>query len=78
MLRTFHRWGGLVFIGYVFPNWRMLRILSIGCDISFLIVVRLIRDIERVVYCELSSFLIGGIQLDPQDELLYRELFCFL
>ena len=36
-----------------------------------------IRDIERVVYLELSFFLIGGIRLDPQDELLYRELSYF-
>ena len=27
-LRTFHRWGGLVFIVYVIPNWRVVRILS--------------------------------------------------
>ena len=37
----------------------------------------LIRDIERAVYLELSFFLIGGILLDPQDELLYRELSYF-
>ena len=36
-----------------------------------------IRDIERVVYFELSLSLIGGIQLDLQDELLYRELSYF-
>ena len=28
MLRTFHRWGDLVFIVYVFPNWMVIRILS--------------------------------------------------
>ena len=27
-LRTFHRWGGLVYIVYVFPNWMVIRILS--------------------------------------------------
>ena len=27
-LRTFHRWGGLVFIAYVFPNWMVVRIFS--------------------------------------------------
>ena len=27
-LRTFHRWGDLVFIAYVFPNWMVVRILS--------------------------------------------------
>ena len=36
-----------------------------------------IRDIERAVYSELSFFLIGGIRLDLQDELLYRELSYF-
>ena len=36
-----------------------------------------IKDIERAVYLELSFFLIGGIRLDPQDELLYRELSYF-
>ena len=28
VLRTFHRWGGLVFIAYVFPDWMVIRILS--------------------------------------------------
>ena len=28
VLRTFHRWGGLIFIAYVFPNWMVVRILS--------------------------------------------------
>ena len=28
MLRTFHRLGGLVFIVYIIPNWRVVRILS--------------------------------------------------
>ena len=27
-LRTFHRWGGLVFIAYALPNWMVVRILS--------------------------------------------------
>ena len=36
-----------------------------------------IRDIERAVYLKLSISLIGGIRLDPQDELLYRELSYF-
>ena len=36
-----------------------------------------IRDIERAVYSELSFFLIGGIRLDLQDELLYHELSYF-
>ena len=36
-----------------------------------------IRDIARAVYLELSLSLIGGIQLDLQDELLYRELSYF-
>ena len=36
-----------------------------------------VRDIERAVYLELSFSLIGGIRLDLQDELLYRELSYF-
>ena len=32
MLRTFHRWGGLVFIVYVFPNWMVIKILSYWMD----------------------------------------------
>ena len=36
-----------------------------------------IRDIERAVYSELYFFLIGGIRLDLQDELLYGELSYF-
>ena len=48
MLRTFHRWGGLVFIVYVFPNWMR--------DFLFLSLSDLIRDIDGGVYCELSCF----------------------
>ena len=33
--------------------------------------------IERAVYLEVSFFLIGGIRLDPQDELLYHEISYF-
>ena len=36
-----------------------------------------IKDIERAIYLELSLSLIGGIPLDLQDELLYRELSYF-
>ena len=36
-----------------------------------------IKDTERAVYLELSFFFIGGILLDLQDELLYRELSYF-
>ena len=36
-----------------------------------------IKDIEKVVYFELSLSLIGGIPLDLQDELLYCELSYF-
>ena len=78
MLRTFHRWGGLVFIVYVFPSGMMIRILSHLMGYFLLLSVSdLIRDIERAVYLELYFFLIGGIWLDPQDELLYRELSYF-
>ena len=47
-MRTFHRWGGLLFImddHGNFPNWMMIRIfLPLGEIFSFLIVNRLIRD----------------------------------
>ena len=50
-LGTFHRWGALVFIVYVIPNWRVVRIIShwmgyfMPSSIS-----DLIRDIGGVVY----------------------------
>ena len=78
MLRTFHQWGGLVFIVYVFPNLMVIRILSYWTRYFLpLSVSDSIKDIGRAVYLELSSFLIGGIRLDLQDELLYRELSYF-
>ena len=48
---TFHRWGGLVFIVDVFPNWRVIRILShlMGYFLP-LSTLDLIRDIEGAVY----------------------------
>ena len=49
MLRTFHRLGGLVFIVYIIPNWRVVRILS-HLRGYFLPLSDLIRDIEGVVY----------------------------
>ena len=75
---TFHRWGGLVFIAYVFPNWRVIRILPhwIGYFLP-LSVSDSIRDIKGVVYLELSFSLIGEIRLDLQDELLYCKLSYF-
>ena len=78
MLRTFHQWGGLVFIIYVFPSWMVIKILShwMG-DFMSLSVSDSLKDIERVVCLELSLSLIGGIRLDLQDELLYRELSYF-
>ena len=78
MLRIFHRWGGLVFIVYVFPNWMVIRILSHWTRYFLpLSVSDSIRDIEGAVYLELSFSLIGEIRLDLQDELLYRELSYF-
>ena len=53
----------------------VVRILSHWTRYFFLLSV--LDLIERVVYLELSFFLIGGIRLDPQDELLYRELSYF-
>ena len=62
MLRTFHQWGGLVFIAYVFPNWRVIRILPHWMRYFLpLLVSDSIRDIEGAVYLELSFSLIGEI-----------------
>ena len=44
----------------------------------FLAIISIGFDMERAVYLELSFFLVDGIWLDPQDELLYRELSYFL
>ena len=56
----------------------VIRILSYWTGYFLLLSVSdLIRDIERAVYLELSFFLICGIRLDPQDELLYLELSYF-
>ena len=47
-MRTFHRWGGMVFImddHDNFPSWMMIWIfLPLGEGFSFLIVNQLIRD----------------------------------
>ena len=57
MLHTFHRWGGLVFIVYVFPNWMVIKIISYWLgDFLSLSLSDLIRDIDGGVYCELSCF----------------------
>ena len=70
MLHTFHRGDDLVFIAYVFPNLRVIRILPhwMGYFLP-LSVLDSIRDIEGVVYLELSFSLIGEIRLVVQDEL---------
>ena len=50
-LRTFHRWGDLIFIVYIIPNWRAIRILSHWMRYFLpLSISDLIRDIEGVVY----------------------------
>ena len=69
-------WPGIYNI--CFPSWMVIRILSHWTGYFFLLSVsNLIRDIEKAVYLELSFFLIGGIRLDPQDEVLYHELSYF-
>ena len=79
MLRTFHRWGDLVFIAYVFPNWMAIRILSHWMRYFLpLLVSDPIRDIEGAVYLELSFSLIGKIRLDLQDELFIANYLIFL
>ena len=69
-------WPGIYSI--CFPSWMVIRILSHWTRYFLpLSVSDSIRDIERAVYLELSFFLIGGIRLDLQDELLYCELSYF-
>ena len=61
-----------------FPSLMVIGILSHWTGYFLLLSISdLIRDIDKAVYLELSFFLIGGIRLDPQDELLYRELSYF-
>ena len=61
-----------------FPSWMVIRIISHWTGYFLLLSVSdSIRDIEIVVYLESSFFLIGGIRLDLQDVLLYRELSYF-
>ena len=61
-----------------FPSWIVIMIISHWTR-YFLPLLKSdsIRDIERAVYLGLSFSLIGGIQLDLQDEPLYRELSYF-
>ena len=68
-LRTFHRWGDLVFIAHV----------PIGCGKDFFpldgifsafIVIGLIRDNGGEVIVNFPSSLIGEIWFDLQDKLL--------
>ena len=69
-------WPGIYSI--CFPSWMMIMILSHLTRYFLLLSVSdLIRDIDRAVHLKLSFFLIGGIRLDSQDELLYRELSYF-
>ena len=76
MLRTFSPWLGIYSI--CFPSWMVIRILSHWTRYFLLLSVSdSIRDIKRAAYLELSLSLIGGIRLDLQDELLYRELSYF-
>ena len=61
-------WHGIYSI--CFPSWMVIRILSHWTGYFLpLSVSDSIRDIEIVVYLELSYFLIGGIRLYLQDEL---------
>ena len=70
-LRTFHRWGGLVFIAHVSPNWMVTRIFfPLDGIFSAFIVIGLIRDNEGEVNMYYPSSLIGEIRFDLQDKLL--------
>ena len=74
MIRILSHW----MVIRILSHWMVIRILShwMGYFLP-LSVSDSIWDVARVVYLELSSFLIGGIRLDLYDELLYRELSYF-
>ena len=67
--------GWLGIYSICFPNLMVIRILSHWT--GYFLLLSVLDLIDRAVYLELSFFLIGGIWLDPQDELLYRELSYF-
>ena len=66
-------WPGIYSI--CFPSWMVIRILSHW--MGYFLLLSVSDLIDRALYLELSFFLIGGIRLDPQSELLYRELCYF-
>ena len=76
-LRTFHRWGCLVFIVYVFPSWMVTRILSHWTGYFMPLSVSEIRDIEGIIYLKLSFSLIGEIRLDLHNELFITNYLTF-
>ena len=69
-LRTFHLWGDLVFIVYVFPLDGDKDSLLLDGGFSFLIVVRLIRDNWKAIIENYPTSLIGEIWFDLQDKQL--------
>ena len=76
-MRTFHRWGGLVFIVYVSQLDGNKDSFPLDGYFLPLSVYDSIRDIEGVVYLELSFSLIGEIRLDLQDELFIVNYLIF-
>ena len=58
-----------------FPSWMVIRILFHWT--GYFLFLSVSDLIDRALYLELSFFLIGGIRLETQDELLYRELSYF-
>ena len=70
-LRTFHRWGDLIFIAYVFPNWMVVRILSHSMGVfSAFIAIGLLRDNEEAVIEDYPTFLIEEIWFVLEDKSL--------
>ena len=71
VLCTFHRWGVLVFIAYVFPNLMVVRIFFPFDEVfSAFIAIGLIRDNEGALIENYPSSLICEIRFDLQDKLL--------
>ena len=70
-LCTFHRWGDLVFIVYVFSQLDGDKdSLLLDGGFSFLIAVKLIRDNWKAVIGNYPTSLIGEIWFDLQDKQL--------
>ena len=78
-LHTFYRWGGLVFIVYIFSQLDGDKnSLLLDGGFSFFIAIRLIRDNWKVVIGNYPTSLICEIWFDLQDKQLLRIILLLL